>query len=381
MLGAKQAINEPGPGKGKLAPLEGGVKDLERYYRALLRVSYCLFLPLGVAIAFTARYFELIFIIASFGLSIIWPYIRLAGIILYTAGASNGDKARLWWDLALQARWHMLTCFVYGLLAYIFLQALSQVQLGTLLRSENFWHGLLACALIIACISAATPGGIAGKNSFAWMMSRKAYALSLLKETLMMLYFGWMVFLTMTGYFVQAVFFLLPPFALVLLAYLRYRATGSRQQLGAMYDTLQLTLATTLTILMWVTIYGQYLAMLVRDGSVAPRPLPVGQLASGWLLPLGLVILIGLALILAQRDRIRRGLFATSIPPLPAQADAKMSKHYHQRLKWYLELEQRQPILRSPRHLAWIRLVTWLGPRAWLLGLLSSLAMVALVLG
>ena len=114
---------------------------------------------------------------------------------------------------------------------------------------------------------------------------------------------------------------------------------------------------------------------------MAPRPLPVGQLASGWLLPLGLMLLLILAHQLAQRERIRRGWFATSMPPLPAQASAKEAKHYHQRLKWYLELEQRQPILRKPRHLAWIRLVTWLGPRAWLVGLLTSLAMAALVLG
>ncbi len=381
MSDAKQANNEPGPGKEKLVPLEGGVKDLERYYRALLRVSYCLFLPLGVAIAFTTRdgIWGFIFI---FFFSIIWPNMRLGEIVLYATSASNSDKARMWWDLVLQAHKCMLACFVCGLLGYILLQALSQGHLGTLLLSEDFWHGLFAWALIMTHFSAAAPV-VPSRSSFVVLASSKPFAMLIAgwKEFLMMLYFCYLVFLIMTGQFAQTVFFTLAPFALVLLLYLRYRASGSSQRLEAMVSTLQLAAGLATGILAMATIWWQYLDMIVREGSVAPRPLPVGQLASGWLLPLGLLILLILAHQLAQRERIRRGWFAASMPPLPAQASAKEAKHYHQRLKWYLELEQRQPILREPRYLAWIRLVTWLGPRAWLVGLLTSLAMVALLLG
>ena len=381
MSDAKQANNEPGPGKEKLAPLEGGVKELERYYRALLRVSYCLFLPLGVAIAFTARDNGVIFIVLLLS-PILWFNIKLSEIVLYATSASNGDKARRWWDLVLQARKCMLACFVCGLLGYILLQALSQGHLGTLLLSEDFWHGLFACALIMTHFSVVAPA-VPSRSYFAGLASSKPFAMLIAgwKEFLMALYSCCLVFLIMTGQFAQAVFFALAPFSLVLLSYLRYRASGSPRRLEAMYYTLQLTAGPAIGTLAMATLYWQYLDMIVREGSVAPRPLPVGQLASGWLLPLGLMILLSLAFHLAQRERIRRGLFATSMPPLPSQADAKMSKYYHKRLKWYLELEQRQPMLRSPRHLAWIRLVTWLGPRAWLVGLLSSLAMVALVLG
>ena len=384
MSDAKQANNEPGPGKEKLAPLEGGVKDLERYYRSMLRVSYCLFLPLGAAIAFTARGDDFIFIVLNIILillPILWINMKLGEIVLYATSASNGDKARMWWDLVLQARKCMLACFVCGLLAYILLQALSQGHLGTLLLSEDFWHGLFACALTMAHFPAVAPQ-VPSKGSFAWLVSSKPFAMlsAMWKEFLMMSYFCCLMFLIMTGQFAQAVFGALAPFALVLLLYLRYRASGSPQRLEAMYDTLQLTSGLAIGTLAMATLIWQYLDMIVREGSVAPRSLPVGQLAFGWLLPLGLMILLDLVHQLAQRERIRRGWFATSMPPLPAQASAKVARHYHQRLKWYLELEQRQPILRSPLHLAWIRLVTWLGLRAWLVGLLSSLAMVALVL-
>ena len=380
-MGTKQANNEPGPGKEKLAPLEGGVKDLERYYRSMLRVSYCLFLPLGVAIVFTARGDDFLFI-AFLLLPISLLNRKLGEIVLYATGTSNGDKAGMWWDLVLQARKRMLACFVCGLLAYILLQALSQGHLGSLLLSEDFWHGLFAWALIMTHFSAAAPV-VPGRSSLVGLASRKPVAMLIAgwKEFLMVLYFCYLVFLIMTGQFAQAVFFTLAPFALVLLLYLRYRASGSPQRLEAVYHTLHLTASLATGILAMATLIWQYLDMIVREGSVAPRPLPVGQLASGWLLPLGLMLLLVLAHQLAQRDRIRRGWFATSMPPLPAQASAKEAKHYHQRLKWYLELEQRQPILRKPRHLAWIRMVIWLGPRAWLVGLLSSLAMVALVLG
>ena len=377
MLGTKQAINEPGAGKEKLSPLEGGVKDLERYYRALLRVSYCLFLPLGVAIAFTSGLY-LAFFAGFLFLLFLLNMQKLGEILLYAASASHGDKARMWWDLVLQGRKCMLACFVCGLLAYILLQALSQGHLGTLLLSEDFWHGLFAYALILNCLSTSAPA-VQSRSYFAELASRKPFAMW--KDILMALYHCCLVFLIMTGHFAQAVFFALAPFSLVLLLYLRYRASGSPQRLEAMYYTLQLAARLAIGILAMATLYWQYLDMIVREGSVAPRPLPVGQLASGWLLPLGLMLLLILANQLAQRERIRRGWFATSMPPLPAQASAKEAQHYHKRLKWYLELEQRQPMLRSPRHLAWIRLVTWLGPRAWLVGLLSSLAMVALVLG
>ena len=376
-MGTKQANNEPGPGKEKLAPLEGGVKDLERYYRSMLRVSYCLFLPLGVAIVFTARGDDFLFI-AFLLLPISLLNRKLGEIVLYATGTSNGDKAGMWWDLVLQARKRMLACFVCGLLAYILLQALSQVHLGTLLLSENFWHGLFACALMMTHLPALALA-VQSRSYFVGLASSKPFALW--KDSLMALYFCCVLLLIMTGQFAQAVFFALAPFSLVLLLYLRYRASGSPQRLEAMHDTLQLTAGPVIGTLTMATLYWQYLDMIAREGSVALRPLPVGQLASGWLLPLGLMIMLDLAHHFAQRERIRRGLFATSVPPLPAQASAKEAKHYHQRLKWYLELEQRQPILRKPRHLAWIRMVIWLGPRAWLVGLLSSLAMVALVLG
>ena len=376
-MDTKQAINEPGSGKGKLSPLEGGVKDLERYYRALLWVSYCLFLPLGVAIAFTARGGEFMSI-AILLFPILWPSMKLGEIVLYATSASNGDKARMWWDLALQIRKRMLACFACGLLAYILLQALSQVHLGTLLLSEDFWHGLFAYALMMTHFSSVV-SSTPSRGSFARMASSKTFAMW--KEFLMVSYHCCVLFLIMTGQFAQAVFFTLAPFSLVLLLYLRYRASGSPQRLEAMYYTLLSTVALAIGPLTIATLYWQYLDMIVREGSVAPRPLPVGQLASGWLLPLGLLILLGLALQLVQRECIRRGFVATSMPPLPAQASAKEAKHYHQRLKWYLELKQQQPILRKPRHLAWIRLVTWLGPRAWLVGLLSSAAMVVIVLG
>ena len=350
---------------------------MDRYYRALLRVSYCLFLPLGAALAFTARGVDFVFI-GPFLLPILWSNRKLCEIVLYATSASNGDKARMWWDLVLQVRKRMLACFACGLLAYILLQALPHGHLGTLLLSEDFWHGLFACALIMTHLSAVAPA-VLGKSHFTGLASSKPFAMW--KEFLMLLYFCCLVFLIMTGQFAQAVFCTFAPFALVLLLYLRYRASGSPERLEAMYDTLQLTVILAITILAMAALYGQLLDMIARAGAVASRPLPVGQLASGWLLPLGLMILLDLAHHFAQRERIRRGLFATSMPPLPAQASAKEARHYHQRLKWYLELEQRQPMLRSPRHLAWIRLVTWLGPRAWLVGLLSSLAMVALVLG
>ena len=350
---------------------------MERYHRSMLRVSYCLFLPLGVAIAFTARGDDFIFIVFIL-FPILWPNMKLGEIVLYATSASNGDKARMWWDLVLQTHKCLLACFACGLLAYILLQALSQGHLGTLLLSEDFWHGLFAWALTMTHFSAVVPA-VPSRSYFVGLASRKPFAMW--KDFLMALYLCYLMFLIMTGQFAQTVFFTLAPFSLVLLLYLRYRASGSPQRLEAMVFTLQLTTGLAIATLAMATLCWQYLDMIVREGSVAPRPLPVGQLASGWLLPLGLMILLILANQLAQRERIRRGWFATSMPPLPAQASAKEARHYHQRLKWYLELEQRQPMLRSPRHLAWIRMVTWLGPRAWLVGLLSSAAMVALVLG
>ena len=207
MLATKQANNEPGPGKGKLAPLEGGVKDLERYYRALLRVSYCLLLPLGVAIAFTARGNDVIFIVFLL-FSISWLNMKLGEIVLYATSASNSDKARMWWDLVLQVRKRMLACFVCGLLAYILLQALSQGHLGTLLLSEDFWHGLCACALIMTHFSAVAPQ-VPSRSYFVGLASSKSFAMLIArwKEFLMALYLGCLVFLILTGQFAQAVFF------------------------------------------------------------------------------------------------------------------------------------------------------------------------------
>ena len=361
----KQASNEPETRKARLLPLEGGVEELERYYRSMARVIYCLFPPMTVGAIFGSG--EVLFLVLACMLPIQVPYMFLGMIIMYSSSTSNSDKAKLWWDLAWHARSRMLACFACGLLAYVLLRLWSQTQLEELLLSEHFWQSVSMCALWMIYFATAV-GGFGVQHSNALMFQEGMPTSWGHKLTLF--YILGQLSLFWTFHFSLAGLLLLPLFALVVWQYLRYRADGSGQRLGSIYFMLQMALIMAALIIMARATVDIYLKVVVMGESIVPHPFPVEELVLWWLAPTALLLLLSLALPYVQRRLLQLGMFPT-MPPPPGHDDTKALRKYHKRLKLPLELSQQQPILRRSWHLAWIRMVIWLGARAWLVGLLS----------
>lgn len=311
---------------------------------------------------------EAIFLVLAFCAPIQVPHMMLGMIIMYSSSTSNSDKAKLWWDLAWHARSRMLACFACGLLAYVLLRLWSQTQLEELLLSEHFWQSVSMCAMWMIFFATAI-GGLGVQHSNALMFQRGMPASWGPKLTLF--YILGQLSLIWTFNFSLAGLLLLPLFALVLWQYLRYRADGSVQRLGSIYFMLQMALIMAALIIVARTTVDIYLNVAVMGESIVPHPFPVEELVLWWLAPTALLLLISLALPYVQRRLLQLGMFPTTMPPPPGHDDTKALRKYHKLLKLPLELSQQQPILRRPWHLAWIRMVTWLGARAWLVGLLS----------
>lgn len=346
-------------------PLEGGVEELERYYRSMARVIYCLFPPLTVGAIFGSG--EALFLVPACSFLILVPYMQLGMIIMYSSSTSNSDKAKLWWDLAWHSRSRMLACFACGLLAYVLLRLWSQTQLEELLLSENFWQSVSMCAMWMIYFATATGVGVQHSNALMFQVGMPTSW----GHKLTLFYILGQLSLIWTFNFSLAGLLLLPLFALVLWQYLRYRTDGSGQRLGSIYFMLQMALIMAALIIMARATVDIYLNVAVMGESIVPRPFPVAELVLWWLAPTALLLLISLALPYVQRRLLQLGMFPTAMPPPPGHDDTKALRKYHKLLKWPLELSQQQPILRKPWHLAWIRMVTWLGARAWLVGLLS----------
>ena len=361
MLDARQP-SKPESGKGRLLPLDGGMEKLDHYYHSLSWVAATLLLPVSLAHTFIyANALCMGFMVFCF-LAVLLPTGTRGLIIILDPATGNAAKASLWWRLAFQGYCPLIVCCVLILLAYGLLDGFRQGPLPSSYASSLLGYVLFA-ALVAALLT----------SPFLPNRSTKAFLSMKRNRRLFGVYVGSLLLVSAVGGMSTLLGAALSlPFAWALVRYLRYRAerdAGKRiRLLDSTYAMFNFSFLAAIMAIMGAAI-----------AAIHPSP---GLLASNTssfeparMMPFFLLVLIGLAKSILHREQIRKGMFEitgserSGIKPLDAW-----------NMNSLLELSQQKPILRTPRQLAWMRLVCWLGDRRWQAGSLSSLAMIALAL-
>ena len=364
----RQQPDQAAPGKGNLAPIEGGRDQLRRYYLSMRLLASCLLLPLCVAYSFQQA--ADLLLVPLFILCYAWPNVHLERMVIYNPATSDADKAALWIRQARSKRLHALAGFIFILLAYGLLMAFAPPA-----QPDPVRHDLLLYAGLLALSAELDlPDAIPDRHTVP---------LSTQKQVVMGMYALLLLLLIFNGELTWLGVALLLPFGVTLILLLRSRAASAspnrNSRIEAFYTMLDISFKSSVVHLIILLLFSIETANQHIWGSepifsgMAELPMP------WWILLFLLLLAIMLSMLrtYAQRQRIRQGAYSMDIAPITDKTQPFGVQHR----KWLLELKQQQPMLREPRHLAWIRMVTWLGPRAWLVGLLSSAAMVALVLG
>ncbi len=363
----QQQPDQAASGKEKLAPIEGGRDQLRRYYLSMRLLAACLLLPLCVAYSFQQAAVLLLFL--PFILCYSWPNVHLGRMVIYNPATSDADKAALWSKQARSKRLHALAGFIFVVLAYGLLMAFAPPA-----KPYPVWHDLLFYAGLLA-ISADfdLPDAIPDRHTVSPSTPKQAVLVVYALLQPILIFSGELAWLGVA---------LLLPFGVTLILLLRSRAASAssnrNSRIEAFYTMLEISFNYSVVGLIILLLFS----ILANQGTLSSESIfpGVAELTMPWwalLFLLLLAIMLSMLRTYAQRQRIQQGAYSMDIAPITDKTQPFGVQHR----KWLLELKQQQPMLREPRHLAWIRLVTWLGPRAWLVGLLSSLAMVALVLG
>ena len=353
-------------GKEKLAPIEGGRDQLRRYYLSMRLLASCLLLPLCVAHSFQQA--ADLLLLLPFILCYSWPNVHLGRMVIYNPATSDADKAALWSGQARSKRLHALGCFIFVVLAYGLLMAFAPPA-----KPYPGWDLLFYAGLLAFSAEFDLPDAIPDRHTVAP---------STQKEVVLVMYALLLFLLIFNGELAWLGVALLLPFGVTLILLLRSRAASAssnrNSRIEAFYTMLDISFNYSIVQLIILLLFS----ILTNQGTLSSESIFPGmaKLSMPWwalLFLLLLAIMLGMLRTYAQRQRIRQGAYSLDIAPITDKTQPFGVQHR----KWLQELKQQQPMLREPRHLAWIRLVAWLGPRAWLVGLLSSLAMVALVLG
>ena len=365
----RQQPDQAAPGKGNLAPIEGGRDQLRRYYLSMRLLASCLLLPFCVAYSFQSSD-ALIWLPLLFPLFILcyaWPNVHLGRMVIYNPATSDADKAALWSRQARSRRLHALAGCIFVVLTYGLLMAFAPPA-----KPYPVWHDLLFYAGLLA-FSAEYDLPIPGRHTVPP---------STPKQAVMVMYALLLPILIFSGELAWLGVALLLPFGVALILLLRSRAASAspnrNSRIEAFYTMLDISFNYSVVGLLVLLLLSIMANQHILSGElIFPG---MAELTMPWwvlLFLLLLAIMLGMLKTYAQRQRIRQGAYSMDIAPITDKTQPFGVQHR----KWLLELKQQQPMLREPRHLAWIRLVTWLGPRAWLVGLLSSAAMAVMVLG
>ena len=363
----RQQPEQAASGKGKLAPIEGGRDQLRRYYLSMRLLAACLLLPLCVAYSFQQA--ADLLLVPLIILCYAWPNVHLGRMVLYNPATSDADKAALWSGQARSKRLHALAGFIFVLLAYGLLMAFAPPA-----QPYPVWHDLLLYAGLLAFSAEFDlPDAIPDRHTVPP---------STPKQVVMFMYALFLLLLIFNGELTWLGAALLLPFGVTLILHLRSRAASAsptrNSRIEAFYTMLDISFNYSVVHLIILLLFS----IMANQGTLSSEAIFPGmaELPMPWWILLSLLLLAIMLSMLrtyAQRQRIRQGAYSMDIAPITDKTQPFGVQHR----KWLLELKQQRPMLREPRHLAWIRLVTWLGPRAWLVGLLSSVAMMALVLG